>query len=206
MLCFSYLTHRRGGLLMAEDSKKAPGDQKPTFTYIFLTSDGNQIRLNMDSRGYYVHAIIRELAALMKVSADTIKLSCKDPSGASHPLEPGRMLDEQLVKIAELNSRDEVSTVLIDIQLEKSVDAQGKASQTANVTEFRSERFRRQAVRVLDPKATDPVSVVRFARSHGASKRGGFLWLSRRYLVKIGDIRESYYSQGSLSRAMGFAF
>lgn len=193
---------------MAENNTPKAPKEAPRIPYLFRR-DGQDVPVEMDSRGYYTHVFIRTLAEQTGLPAAAISLHVQDPDGEDHALDPSRMLDEQVVKFARLGDRSAIATtpihVVVDVNVLLAQSGQS-VDQSPNLSHIRSLRFRRPCVTVKDPKKTDPVSVMRLARSVGAVKHGGFLWLSRRYLVKLGESSEHYYSYVTLTRAMGFAY
>lgn len=185
-----------------------PSPVTPKVTYLFRASDGQTTKVEMDSRGYYVHVFISSLATRMNLPAEAISLLVQDPAGNLQPLDPTRSLDEQLMKIAQV-PKDYVPKLPIEVRVNEDVIAalhatEAAQSEQANISHIRSRRFRRPCIVVRDPTNADPVDVMRLARTVGATKRGGFLWLSRRYLIKFGEESERYYTYEGLNRRLGF--
>ncbi len=197
---------------MAEIPAKELSDT-PKVTYLFRASDGRTTRVEMESRGYYTHVFIRNLAEKMELPVEAIRLHVQDPAGTFQLLDPTRSLDEQLMRLAQV-SKEQVSETPIEVRINEDVigalQAKGAIqSEQANISHIRSRRFRRPCVVVRDPVVrdpmkNDPLDIIRLARTVGATKRGGFLWLGRLYLIKFGEESERYYTYDGLHRRLRF--
>ncbi len=190
---------------MAEEKSNQASAEPPKVVYLLRASDGRVTKMEMDHRGYFTHVFIRNLAEKMGLPAQAISLHIQPSEGDLKQLDPTRMLDEQVMRIATV-SKEEVSITPIEVRIdEKAIIASQSKEEQPNISQVRSRHFRRTCIVIRDTKKADPVDVMRLARTCGATKRGGFLWLDRRYLVKMGQESERYYTYEALNRNLGFA-
>lgn len=176
--------------------------EKPKAVYLLRSSDGRTITIGMDSRGYMAHVVIRQLAEKMSHPPEAVSLYLEDPEGKSIELDPNRMLDEQIQRIARV-PREKFGQTPIDIRIDEDVIAEQARLAAEPEAGIFHLGFHRQCVVIPNPREADLDSVIRLAQTVGAIRRGGLLWLSHRYLVRIGDGPERYYSRKELHHAMG---
>jgi hypothetical protein len=169
--------------------------------YRFLFG-GVETKVLMDGGGWSVGAVLRAFTEQCKddprlkdvpTAAITLKVG-------EHLLGEDAMIDVELARLRKLFQIPE-KALLIDVCVSEDVVAEyrRKLAEVTRSEALTTERKEgRRFVRVIEKQRTDAVSVRRLASSLGAIRRGGFLWLSRRYYVAFGGEVPRWITAGEI--------
>ncbi|MGA2666739.1 MAG: hypothetical protein ABSE91_01445 [Patescibacteria group bacterium] len=139
----------------------------------------------MDGKGWAVSAVILAIIEqhLHGVPAAAISLEIGDKT-----LDPNGGIDVQLDKLRATKVIENLPVITVQIDQEMVAEEQRRITEASRPEALSTvHQGKVRFVRVNDKTRTDVASIRRLALSSRASRRCGFLWLSRRYCVAFGD-------------------